>query len=168
MAGNHGFLQCWDVRSGRGVRTLAGHTGDVYSVAVTPDARYALSSDGEREVRWWDLRTGECLHTLTGHHNTIASVGLSADGRRGVSGSMDRTVRCWDLPAGRCLRTIDHEYLVLGVDSSADGRRVVSTAADRKLRVSGTRPDPWSPRGVSARPAGRSNSRRGRGKPDPS
>lgn len=75
---------------------LTGHTGDVYSVAVTPDGRYALSGSEDRTVRWWDLDSGRCLRALTGH-GPVLSVAVTPDGCHAVSGSDDGTVMLWEM-----------------------------------------------------------------------
>src|SRR5205823_3743261 len=43
------------VATGRQVRTLAGHTEDVRTVAISPDGRLALSGSGDK-TRWcWSI-----------------------------------------------------------------------------------------------------------------
>jgi WD40 repeat protein len=114
------------------VRTLSGHTGNVYSVAVTADGRIVSGSD-DHTVRVWDLATGKLVRILTGHTGAVYSVVVTEDGRI-VSGSSDDSVRVWDLATGRLVRTLtDHTE---GVDSLAvtgDGRIVGS--ADNGVQV---------------------------------
>ena len=71
------------------LRTLIGHEEQVWSVAVTPDGRRAVSGSQDETVRVWDLETGNVLHTLTGLGGTVWSVAITPDGRRAVSGSQD-------------------------------------------------------------------------------
>src|SRR5207245_2319655 len=42
------------------LRVLTGHTGTVYSVAVTGDGRTAVSGADDGTVRVWDLASGRC------------------------------------------------------------------------------------------------------------
>ena len=37
-------------------KVLKGHNDWVYSVAISPDGKYALSGSGDNTVRYWDLR----------------------------------------------------------------------------------------------------------------
>ena len=72
------------------VRTLAGHAGEVRSVAVSADGRLALSGSADRTVKVWDLTSGQELRTLAGHADGVNSVAVSADGRLALSASRRR------------------------------------------------------------------------------
>ena len=53
-------LKIWDLETGGELRTLAGHTSGVSSVAVTADGKRALSVySGDATVKLWDLGTGQ-------------------------------------------------------------------------------------------------------------
>ena len=41
-----------------------GHSGDVNSVAYSPDGRQLLSGSFDGTVRVWDVATGQCTATL--------------------------------------------------------------------------------------------------------
>ena len=43
----------------RQIRAWAGHDGPVWSVAVSPNGRVALSGGQDRMIRLWDVETGE-------------------------------------------------------------------------------------------------------------
>jgi WD40 repeat protein len=43
------------------LRVRLGHAMTVYTVAVSPDGRYALSGSGDNGIRLWSLETGLCL-----------------------------------------------------------------------------------------------------------
>ena len=47
------------LETGEAERTLVGHEGSVYGVAITPDGRRALSASSDRTLKLWNLETGE-------------------------------------------------------------------------------------------------------------
>jgi len=49
-------VKLWDVGSGKELRTLIGHMGEVYSVAPAPDGRTALSGSTDVRLKLWDVR----------------------------------------------------------------------------------------------------------------
>lgn len=86
-----------DPHSGRTVRTLEGHTGQVTDVSFRPDGEQLATSSGDGSVKLWDVDTGLVVLTLYGHRSAVTSVDFSADGRRLVTAGMDDTVRVWAL-----------------------------------------------------------------------
>ncbi|MFB8138534.1 WD40 repeat domain-containing serine/threonine protein kinase [Streptomyces parvus] len=50
-----GDVHVWETATGRHVRTLQGHTGEVYGLALTSDDRYLLSGSEDGSVRMWEL-----------------------------------------------------------------------------------------------------------------
>ena len=147
-------LKVWDLETGRALRTLEGHSAEVYGVAVTADGKRAVSAsgdgrsgyssavpypppDGKRaELKVWDLETGRALHTLEGHSDGVYGVAVTPDGKRAVSASGDQTLKVWDLETGGALRTLEgHSDSVCGVAVTPDGKRAVSASGDKTLKV---------------------------------
>ena len=127
---------CLDAPGGPLLRTLEGHTGFVYGVAVTPDGKRAVSASKDHTLKVWDLGTGRALRTLEGHTDAVKGVAVTADGKRAVSASWDKTLKVWDLDAGRVLRTLrGHAGFVRRVAVTPDGNRAVSASYDKTLKV---------------------------------
>ena len=88
-----------DIRSGRELRTLIGHKGDVNSIAFSPDGRTL----GFRGVKITRSNSGMYQQGVERRHcSGIAdkwglTVTFSRDGLTLISGSKDRTVRFWDV-----------------------------------------------------------------------
>ena len=69
-------VRLWDVETGRCLRVLEGHTGQVDSVAWSADQRRALSGADDKTVRLWDVETGRCLRVLEGHTSDVYERGV--------------------------------------------------------------------------------------------
>jgi WD40 repeat protein/serine/threonine protein kinase len=137
--------------------TLTGHTGWVYSVAVSPDDRLIASAGGGNpywntqspeaikpgEVILWDAATGERIRTINGHGNSVSCVVFSPDGTKLATGGPDPdgAPRVWDVATGRELRRVEHQPASLGEGNfpvmngghlawSPDGRRLAISAAE--------------------------------------
>jgi len=118
------------------IRTLQGHSGPVYGVALSVDGRHAVSASRDNTLKVWDVDSGRELLTLQGHFASVNGVALSADGRRAVSASGDNTLKVWDVDTGRELLTLQgHSASVTGVALSAHGRHAVSASDDKTLKV---------------------------------
>ena len=85
-------MQLWDGSTGEHVSTLGGHSGDIRSVAFSPDSRQVATGSSDKMVRLWDGLTGEHVSTLEGHSGGISSVKFSSDGRQVTTQSQDNTV----------------------------------------------------------------------------
>jgi WD40 repeat protein len=126
-AGHDGAVRLWDVETGRQLHCFRGHREIAYSVAISPDGRYALSGGGGeyRDRRWgqgtdWALRLWQLpepapaekvgqVHLFAGHRDIVHGVAVSRDGRYAVSGgyklrdgklvdgAKDYDIRLWDL-----------------------------------------------------------------------
>ncbi len=94
-------VRVWDLNTGQQLRPLEGHTGMVWSVAVSPDGRYIVSGGNDAVPILWNARTGRESHRLRGHTGRVECVAFLPDSRRAVSSSLDGTIRLWDIEGGR-------------------------------------------------------------------
>jgi WD40 repeat protein/predicted Zn-dependent protease len=131
-----GELKVWDAQTGRELLDLQGHTGNLTSVAFSPDGQHLASGSEDQTVKVWDAQTGRLLRTLQGHTSHVTSVVFSPDGQRLASGSEDQTVKVWDAQTGRLLRTLQgHTSHVLSVSFRPDSQRLASGSFDNTVKV---------------------------------
>ena len=120
-----------DVDMERVLNTLKGHTGEVRSVAFSPEGTLA-SGSADGTIRLWDA-TGQSLNTLEGHTDGVWGVAFSLDGTL-ASGSADGTIRLWDA-TGQPLNTLKgHTSEVQSVAFSLDGT-LASGSVDGTIRL---------------------------------
>jgi WD40 repeat protein/serine/threonine protein kinase len=112
------------------------HGAAVTAVALSPDARFALSGSADRTLKLWETRTGRCLHTFADDLGSVAALCLAARGRYAVSAGTDGAVQLWDLAGGTCLRTCRTDAAVLtSVAASADARFALAGSTDGSVRL---------------------------------
>jgi WD40 repeat protein/tRNA A-37 threonylcarbamoyl transferase component Bud32 len=117
-------------------RSLKGHTGNVLSVAFSPDGKRIVGGSDDQTVKVWDAISGQELLTLKAHTLLVRTVAFSPDGKRIVSGSYDKTLKVWDAMSGRESLTFKgHAFKVESVAFSPNGKQIVSGSIDETLKV---------------------------------
>jgi formylglycine-generating enzyme required for sulfatase activity/WD40 repeat protein len=107
-------LHVFDGHTGAELKTLSGHTDNVYAVSVSPDGRWAISGGAESVVRLWNLQTGGEARRLEDHTERVSQVAFSPDGRFAFSagGGMPRSagsdfdIRVWEVASGQLARRL--------------------------------------------------------------
>jgi WD40 repeat protein len=89
-----------DLETGELRQTFLGHKDWVSAVAITSDARCALTGSHDSTLRLWELETGRQLRVFAGHRGKVHSVAVAPDGRYALSASQDRTLKLWDVETG--------------------------------------------------------------------
>jgi RNA polymerase sigma factor (sigma-70 family) len=102
--GRPGFVELWDLTSGRQVGSLSGRKPRE-SISIANRCSLAFSRDGKTlavagwddHIRLYELATGHERHRLIGHPGRVTCVAFSPDRRSLVTGSADTTALLWDL-----------------------------------------------------------------------
>jgi serine/threonine protein kinase/WD40 repeat protein len=92
-----GRAEIRDVESGRRVAVLAGPSGDISTVAFSPDGSLVATGRSDGGVRVFGASTGEQRLVLPGNACEVSDVAFSRDGTKLASSSGCDGVRIWAL-----------------------------------------------------------------------
>lgn len=131
--GDDEHVRVWEVRTGRCLRTLRGHTAKLRSVRITPDGRYCASVEYDAVMRIWDLSDGRCLRVIRAARSfdwaavsaregiAVATEPVWKDGVHGVD------IVVWDLRRRRVRRRLHGPLAQFPkAELSPDGRWVLA------------------------------------------
>jgi WD40 repeat protein len=62
--GTDGTVRLWETSAGIPLASMQGHTGGVWSVALSADGVMAASGSFDGTVMLWDLKSRACVRTL--------------------------------------------------------------------------------------------------------
>ncbi|MCU0534180.1 MAG: WD40 repeat domain-containing protein [Hydrococcus sp. Prado102] len=133
-------INLWNLRTGKLIRTIAGHSEDVSSIAISPDGQFLASSSvrcPKSNVKVWNLKSGKLLHSHLGHKRSVRFVAIDSEARILVSGS--NKIKLWNLHTGDRLCTLWHPCAVNAATISPNGQWLVSGGSDGKIKL-------WNPR----------------------
>jgi RNA polymerase sigma factor (sigma-70 family) len=132
--------EVFDVKTGKSVRELSGHTGEVWGVALSADGKQAVTGAWDQTIRVWDVDTGEELRRFEGVRDYVRCLALSSNGKLVATGHFadngPATVRLWDLEKGKEIRTFaGHAQEVTSISFSKDGTKLLSSSFDKTVRL---------------------------------
>ena len=86
---------------------LTEHSGEVYTLAFSPDGQILASGGQDKTIRLWNPHTGKNLTVFRGHANGIAYLDFSIDGLTLTSMSWgDGELRVWNVKTGQSESTL--------------------------------------------------------------
>ena len=155
------WASLWDVQTGKEVQHFTVNPGwrprflypegdnrdTVANLALSPNGRWALTSDWEGSTRLWNVKTGSQQRVIKVHTNNLLAVGFSPDSRKIITENADKSATLLDVKTGNELQ---HFGTASSPSFSVDGSRVLlggsvwDVATGKELRrfaaPSGTEP----------------------------
>jgi WD40 repeat protein len=99
-------LTLWDVATGKKLRAMHGHAGDVRFVAFLPDGKRALSAGGDGIVKLHDLGSGRLLQSIRANPGGRGVwPALSPDGKLVLTLGDESILNLWGVDSGDLVRT---------------------------------------------------------------
>ena len=129
-------IKLWNLKTGKELQMLTGHSRDVECVAISPDGQILASGSDDNTIKLWNLQTGKELTTLAGHSGWVRSLAITPDGKTLVSGSDDKTIALWNLETGEKLQEMaGHDSAVYAVAIAPDGKLLASGSNDSTIKL---------------------------------
>lgn len=123
-----GGMYLWNVKTGKLHRTLTLKTGQVLSLAFSPDNQYVAVGSGDRTLRLWDISKGKSKWVVFGQGGYVSSVAFTNHGRSIVTANWDGNIRFWNSTNGKLERVLKSPVNsgFIGMAISSDGNQLVS------------------------------------------
>jgi WD40 repeat protein len=99
-----GTVWLWEAASGRELRTLAGHTERVTSVAFSPDGKLLATGSRDDTAKLWEVASGRELRALA-HSYVVEAVAFSPNGTVVATYGLDKLIKLWDAQSGNEVAT---------------------------------------------------------------
>jgi WD40 repeat protein len=131
--------QVWNVRDGRLLQTLIGHSDWLDKARFSADGTLIATAARDRTVRLWNAGTGALVTSLPVGNGRVTD--LAFDGRRRLlAGTTDGLALLWDTATNTRLATLEvHRNLKINaVGFGPDGSRFVTAGDDGNATL-------WSP-----------------------
>lgn len=146
-AGWDGVIKVWSLSNCKLLTSLVGHTGPVYTVAVSPDASLVASGGKDQTAKLWDLNEGKLLYSLDA--GDVINTLCFSPTRFWLCAGTNTGIKIWDLETKELIVDVDHSHpdfqqphsKKVGCTSlawSADGSILYAGYTDSNIRV-------WSP-----------------------
>jgi WD40 repeat protein len=94
-------IKLWDIKNGKILRSLEGHSGAVNSVVPTMDGKMIISGSDDKTEILWDIDTGKILRTLNGSNHAVHAVAITIDGRSIICGKENFSLDYWEIQTGQ-------------------------------------------------------------------
>jgi WD40 repeat protein len=136
--GSDGRVRIWDTGTGKVVRFLDGHAGEVRAVCqlTDPDGPPLLASGGDdNTVQLWSPNDGRLVGTLIGHTGEVRAlcpVSIPNVAVGVATASDDSTIRLWDAESGETTGILrGHTGWIWSVCTvDLNGQQLLATAGD--------------------------------------
>jgi WD40 repeat protein len=128
-----GDVELFDVATQTRLGELAGGTGRMEALAISPDGRWLVTGGDDQTIHLWDLAHRKEVRQLRGHRTRVDALAFAPDSRHLVSGGWDGTVRFWSVQPAAEPAPMTNVFGTFAF--SPDGGRLVTQDANGVARL---------------------------------
>jgi WD40 repeat protein/serine/threonine protein kinase len=136
-----GKIELLEVKTGKRLGFLEGHSDRVRTVSFGPDGNTLVSGGSDRASIVWDVNRRISLGAKIEHKAAVCAAVISHDGKLLASGCGAGTIKIWDpanLNQGSLRSITAHKSAIRTLDFSRDGRTLASGGEDKTVHL-------WNP-----------------------
>ena len=131
-----GMIDIWNIADGKLINSLRKHQFEVFSVDISPDAKYMLSGSRDKTVKYWDFPSGRLIKTFSDHHSTVTQVRFYDEGNKFVSASRDKSIIFHDLKSNKATIVSNaHAGEISSIDFTPDRKYLFSASHDGSIKI---------------------------------
>jgi len=141
LSASKNSIRYWNLKTGKTIFTLKGHSGCIKKVAFLQKHRYAISLGSDKTIKYWDLKTGKLLKTFKNQYISYYSntpFAISSDDTKVLSKSSDeKSFYYIDLKSKKILKKIklDKDVNLKNISFSKDGKYAILLAYNNGGRI---------------------------------
>ena len=135
-AGDTHTIELWDLRNNT-ASTLRGHTGQISSIAFSPNGQLIASGSDDWTFRLWDVQTRQNIATLEQvtdrTRSQIKEVAFSPDGQ--LLATAGQHVKLWNVSTLTEIATFQHDEYVWALAFSPDGQQIAAGDGEGTIKI---------------------------------
>jgi WD40 repeat protein len=137
VTGSGGDVLLWNPYRGQAPKAILHASGDLFSVAISPDGRMVAAGNDRGTVYVWGLDDGHSPTVVQGPRRIVRSMAFHPTGRMLAWGSDSGSVHLWHVGERSTAATLvgRHAGIASSVAFSADGTRLASGGYDGLVKV---------------------------------
>ncbi|KAL3640758.1 Scytalone dehydratase [Castilleja foliolosa] len=116
--GRDAVVNIWDIRAGKQMHKLLGHSKWIRSIRMVGDT--VITGSDDWTARMWSISQGSCDAVLASHDGPVLSVEYSVADKGIITGSNDGLLRFWETDDGgiRCVKNVTiHNAPILSINA---------------------------------------------------
>lgn len=114
--------------------SVTAQTGDVHTLAFSPDGRWFAAGSDDGQVQIIDVRSSS-IHRSLIHTSAVHSVEFSQDSQRLLTACEDGVARLWSIESTKEPVLFPHQDAVRHATFGPDGEFVLTASADKTARI---------------------------------
>lgn len=134
-----GTIKIWDVKRGKPVHELNGHTDRINSLAFSADGTLVASTSDDMTARLWSREKGNEIATLVNSPSPVYGASFGSDDERILIVTKKWKATVWDQSTDKKEAEIDilpgHAAPVKAAAFSVDERKVITVSPDNTARI---------------------------------